>query len=140
MSRWRPGMEPKVPSELDLQNMRVAREHPQSQRIERRMREFFDPTIFWLGDPNFDAEFRRLTGDTSMTEAAWTDPTPNRSFPGYINAQLGEDDGCMVLTLRGDPTGELGVDSVSGVTQQLRIPLDAWDQFIADAQRVRASG
>lgn len=101
---------------------------------------FQSPDIFWLADPAFDQAFRDLTGDTSMTEAAWTDPTED-SFPGYVNAQVGiaaDQTKSIVLTVRGNPTGEPGVDVTCGITQQLAIPLDAWDQFIANATKLRA--
>lgn len=104
---------------------------------DRQFHAFQSPDVFWLGDPAYMAAWRELTGDTSMTEAAWTDPTEG-SFPGYVNIQAG--DGEMVLTVRGAPTGESGVDRTCGAPQQLRVPFEAWDQLIADAQRVRAGG
>lgn len=97
------------------------------------------PDVFWLNDPVYMQAFRDLTGDTSMTEAAFT--KRDEIYPGYVNAQLGVDE--MVLTVRADPihlpgSGNAAMPGTCGATAQIRIPIDDWDQFIAQAQMVRA--
>ena len=77
-----------------------------------------------------------------MTEAAYT--KPGCEYPGVVNTQVR--DGGMLLTTRGDPAvGPPGQDdpekqvTICAPTVQIHIPFEAWDQFITDAQRIRAS-
>jgi hypothetical protein len=74
--------------------------------------------------------------DMAGNEAAFTTQEP--AYPGYINATLGLDE--MVITVRSN-SGEpnvLGGPRTCGPTAQVRIPLEAWDAFLVQAQRVRA--
>jgi len=102
-------------------------------RLERSIADFMNPDTFWLNPPEFLDAFRNLTGDTSMTEAAFTKPTGQ--YPGYINVQL-DADGDFVITVRGDPDPAARTPA-PGATAQMTIEKDDWYQLIAQAQRLR---
>lgn len=74
------------------------------------------------------AKITQVEGDQNMAEAAYTEPT---EFPGYINVTFEEYK--VVVTLR--PSG-----AAFGATQEqasLDIPIDDWDQLVADVARIR---
>lgn len=105
---------------------------PVPQRFIDHMRD----DVFWLGDPAYMDAFRDLTGETTVTEAAFTQ-TDKPLYPGFVNAQLSADGKAMVLSARGEPVQQEH-GTMCGHVAQLSIPLDDWDQFIAHAQQVRA--
>lgn len=104
----------------------------------REFEHFMDAEILWETPAEFDSAFDALMQEEPMTEASYT--KPDGSYPGYINVQLG--DGEMVVTMRGDPgsISARGQHPVEGAIAQLRVPLADWDQFVAQAQRVRQAG
>lgn len=103
------------------------------------------PDVRWIEPEEYGTAFEELIneGETSMVgkEAAFTQP--GESYPGFINATLGLDE--MVITIRAagivGPPGQDDAEqqvTMPGAMAQLRIPLADWDEFVAQAQRVRA--
>lgn len=94
--------------------------------------------VFWLADPAYMDAFRDLTGDTTMTEVGFTKPS-EQGYPGFMNTQLADDDTHVLLTVRGDPRlDDEGRMVAAGATVSVKVPLEDWDEFIAQTMRMRS--
>jgi hypothetical protein len=117
--------------------------HPAAREFEHHM----DPEIWWVDNPDFDAEFARLAGGEQKenTVAAHTnavDPVSGAStaFPAFINIRF--EDGRAIVTMRGDPVkveedGDNSEYHKAGKQTEATFLQHDWDQFIAEATRER---
>lgn len=73
-----------------------------------------------------------------MTEVGFTKPSGD-GYPGFVNTQLCDDDTHILLTVRGDPArDDEGRLVAAGPTTSVKIPLDDWDEFVAQTMRMRS--
>jgi hypothetical protein len=104
--------------------------------------DFMSPEVHWIEPEEFGRAFEELINgekpmpdaDDTRFEAAHTS-TAN-PFPAHINARRGEVPGTVRITIRSACQVD-GSDLVGGTSGNIEMDLQDFDQWIADAQRLR---
>ncbi len=97
------------------------------------------PDVHWISPAEYGMAFDEIIGETTMPDdrnfqAAHTDA--DGPLPSYINVRKGMLDGTVIVTVRSAKDDKEG-SALDGATAHHIMDLQDFDQWIADAQRLR---